>query len=247
MLINVNAKSIQNGCIVKDQIKGLLFDKDGTLFDFERTWGGWCARVLAELAPDDLELRRNLAQACGYDVDTGRFVAGSVVVNGTADDTAAAIFAVDPNISMAHSKAVGHKMLADLPLAQVCDLDQLFITLRGHGLALGVATNDFEANATAQLSAANLDTHFPFVAGYDSGFGGKPGPGMIHGFCEAVGLGVEQVAMIGDSTHDLHAGRAAGCFTVGVLTGPALRGDLERDADLILPDISHLVGALGLE
>ena len=31
-------------------IKGLLFDKDGTLFDFEKTWNSWTSRILFEVA-----------------------------------------------------------------------------------------------------------------------------------------------------------------------------------------------------
>ena len=49
-----------------------------------------------------------------------------------------------------------------------------------------------------------------------------------------------QVAMVGDSTHDLHAGRAAGMTTIGVLTGPATEETLAPFADAVLPDISHL-------
>ena len=46
--------------------------------------------------------------------------------------------------------------------------------------------------------------------------------------------------MVGDSTHDLIAGHAAGMRTVAVLTGLAVREDLEDLANLVLPDISHL-------
>ena len=46
--------------------------------------------------------------------------------------------------------------------------------------------------------------------------------------------------MVGDSTHDLIAGRAAGMHTVAVLTGLAVREDLENLADMVLPDVSHL-------
>ena len=28
------------------KIKGLLFDKDGTLFDFDKTWNSWTKRIL---------------------------------------------------------------------------------------------------------------------------------------------------------------------------------------------------------
>ena len=46
--------------------------------------------------------------------------------------------------------------------------------------------------------------------------------------------------MIGDSLHDLHAGKAAGFITVGVLTGPARRGALEPHADVVLNSIAEL-------
>ena len=48
--------------------------------------------------------------------------------------------------------------------------------------------------------------------------------------------------MVGDSRHDLAAGRAAGLTTVAVLTGVAVAEDLADLADAILPDISHLPG-----
>ena len=46
--------------------------------------------------------------------------------------------------------------------------------------------------------------------------------------------------MVGDSRHDLIAGRAAGMQTVGVLTGMAELADLAPFADVVLPDIGHL-------
>lgn len=51
--------------------------------------------------------------------------------------------------------------------------------------------------------------------------------------------------MVGDSLHDLLAGRAAGMATVGVLTGIADHGTLAPHADAVLPDIGHLPAWLG--
>jgi phosphoglycolate phosphatase len=53
--------------------------------------------------------------------------------------------------------------------------------------------------------------------------------------------------MVGDSAHDLTAGRAAGMGTIAVLTGLAKASDLEPFADLVLPDIGYLPNWLGLE
>ena len=61
-------------------IRGVIFDKDGTLFDFQSTWGIWTAQVLERIAGSDDELLRQLAQALGYDVQTRRVQPGSVIV-----------------------------------------------------------------------------------------------------------------------------------------------------------------------
>jgi phosphoglycolate phosphatase len=64
-------------------------------------------------------------------------------------------------------------------------------------------------------------------------------------FACALGLDPGRVVMVGDSLHDLVAGRAAGMQTVGVLTGLACRDELAPCADVVLPDIGHLTTWLG--
>ena len=61
------------------------------------------------------------------------------------------------------------------------------------------------------------------------------------GFCKAVGLHPSQVAVIGDSTHDLEMGHAAGAgLNIAVLSGTAGRDDLAPHADLVLDSIADL-------
>jgi phosphoglycolate phosphatase len=65
---------------------------------------------------------------------------------------------------------------------------------------------------------------------------------MVLGFCHAVGLARDEVAVVGDAVHDLAMGRAAGVgLTVGVLSGTSQRADLEGYADLILGSVADLV------
>ncbi len=45
-------------------IRGLLFDKDGTLFDFNSTWGRWTAEVIREFTTD-ATLQGRLARRLG--------------------------------------------------------------------------------------------------------------------------------------------------------------------------------------
>jgi len=108
-------------------------------------------------------------------------------------------------------------------------------------------TNDSEQSAHDQLGS--VDVAYPndldFVAGYDSGFGAKPNPDPLLAFAKKVSVEPDRCAMVGDSVHDLLAGRRAQMQTIGVLTGLATEADLSPYADLVLRDISHIPHALG--
>ncbi len=225
-----------------EPIRGVLFDKDGTLFDFEATWNAWAAMTLAELSKGDRDRANALGARMGYDFAAKRFDPESPVIAGTPDDIVRLLAPGVPELSAAELTFRINATAARAPQVEAVPLGPLIERLRAMGLKLGVATNDAEAPARAHLAGVGHEASFDFIAGYDSGFGGKPGPGMCLGFAAAVGLGPETVLMVGDSTHDLDAGRAAGMRTVAVLTGMAGEDDLGPRADVVLPDIGHLPG-----
>jgi phosphoglycolate phosphatase len=218
---------------------GILFDKDGTLFDFNATWVAWVEALIARWGGSDADLRSKLAAAVGFDLTARAFHQSSVVIAGTPEDVAEALAPVlnrpaAPLVGLLNAEA------AQAPMAEAVPLLPLLNGFRAQGLKLGVATNDAEAPARAHLDAAGVTALFDFIAGSDSGHGGKPAPGMCLGFTAATGLAPARVVMVGDSTHDLAAGRAAGMQTVGVLTGLAGAEVLAPLADVILPDIGAL-------
>ena len=222
------------------EIHGVIFDKDGTLYDFEATWGRWTVDLIADLAQDDAALADRMAQAVGFDLAARRFDPASPVIAGTPEVAAALLGPHVPGVSRGALIARMNASAARAPLVEATPLGPLMSALRGRGLRLGVATNDAESAARAHLAFSGVAAAFDFIAGYDSGYGAKPGPGMLEGFARATGLAAGSVAMVGDSLHDLEAGRAAGMVTLAVLTGPAPAEQLAPLADAILPDIGHL-------
>ena len=223
-------------------IKGILFDKDGTLFDFGTTWNGWAAQVIADLAGGDGALAEGLAGVLRFDPVARRFHPDSPVIAGTNREVAELIATVLTGWRLAALEERLTRHAAAAALAPAVALGPFLRGLAGQGLRLGVMTNDAEAAARAHLAAAEVAGLFDFIAGFDSGFGAKPAPGPLLAFADAMGLAPETVVMVGDSTHDLQAGRAAGMRTVGVLTGMADRATLAPLADTVLPDIGHLPG-----
>lgn len=227
-------------------MRGLLFDKDGTLFDFRATWAAWCDGLIADLAQGDAVRAAVLAEAIGYDRAAGRFHKSSPVIAETVAVLVAVIRQALPDVDPGPLQARLVATATAAPQVEAVPLAPLLDRLSRAGLMLGVATNDAEASARAHLARAGVGGLFTFIAGYDSGHGGKPGPGMPAAFARATGLAPADCAMIGDSTHDLVSGRAAGMVTVAVLTGPAERAELEALADAVLPDIGALPRWLGL-
>ena len=49
-----------------------------------------------------------------------------------------------------------------------------------------------------------------------------------------------EIAVVGDTVHDLAAARAAGALAIGVLSGPTDGALLEPLADVILPSVAEL-------
>lgn len=229
------------------RIRGALFDKDGTLVDFTATWRGLVDGMIEDYAAGDADLAGALGHAIGYDLGAGLFLPGSPVVAGSAAEVAELMAALLPGRDAALIEADANRRAAASGagdasgLAAVAGLAAALDELGAAGVSLGVATHDSEAAARAHIQALGVADCFAFVAGYDSGFGLKPGPGMPVAFCAALGLAPAEIVMIGDSVHDLGAARAAGCAAaVGVLTGPATAAELGPHADIVLPSIADL-------
>lgn len=220
-------------------IRGILFDKDGTLFDFDATWVAWAKVLLADISGGDDALAARLAACVGYDPQRGAFEPSSPAIAGTPAQLAAALAPV-LGWSEAHVTERINASAAIAPMTEVTDLKAFLTSLSRAGFALGVATNDAMEPTLAHLDKSGIREAFDFIAASDGAFTPKPDPAMCLGFAKSVGLAPAQIAMVGDSLHDLHAGRAAGMATVAVLTGLAEADELAPHADAVLPDISHL-------
>ena len=91
--------------------------------------------------------------------------------------------------------------------------------LRGAGLRLACLTNKPAAFALPLLRAKGLDGFFGHVFGGDAFERKKPDPLPLLKTCEALGTQPARTLMVGDSSNDAQAARAAGCPVVLVTYG----------------------------
>jgi phosphoglycolate phosphatase len=224
-------------------IKGILFDKDGTLLDYDASWLP-VNRKLADIAAEgDAALADRLLSACGMDPVTGHVVPDSLLAAGNTRQISEGLVAAGSRLDIDDLTRQLDALFSGAAefAVPVTDLGAFFRRMKARGYRLGVASSDNQTSIRETARRFGFADCLDYVAGYDSGFGVKPEPGMVLGFCAVTGLLPHQVAMVGDNNHDLHMGRNAGVgLNIGVLTGTGSRDSLGKAADYCLADITEL-------
>ncbi len=224
-------------------IKGILFDKDGTLLDYDESWLP-VNRELARIASEgDAALADHLLRECGMDPVSGHIVPDSLLAAGNTRQIAEGLVAAGSKVDVIELTIKLDELFSNAAefSVPVTDLAGFFARLHARGFRLGIASSDNERSIRQTAQRFGFAGHIDYVAGYDSGFGTKPEPGMVLGFCAATGLDPSEVAVVGDNNHDLHMGRNAGAgVTVAVLTGTGSRASLAAASDYCLNDITEI-------
>jgi phosphoglycolate phosphatase len=116
--------------------------------------------------------------------------------------------------------------------------------LRARGLRLACLTNKPTAFAKPLLASKNLAAFFEVMFGGDAFDRKKPDPLPLIKACEALGTQPARTLMVGDSSNDAKAARAAGCPVVlvsyGYNHGQPIR---EVDADGFIDSLADLTAA----
>ena len=220
------------------KIRGIIFDKDGTLFDIQRSWSEWANVFVTKFSKKhDLEITK-LADAIHFDLASSKFLKESIFVHGSVDEVVDAIFQLFPQIP---KNAIHHGLFensSDAKQVPLTDLHKLFSSL--NTITFGLVTNDSEHNAVNHLKQHNLTQYFDMIIGYDSGYGSKPEPGQLEAFLRKTNLLSQEVLMIGDSTYDLVAANKISMPCLGVLSGTANKKDLSPYTPFIIDSIDEL-------
>ncbi|MDO9415646.1 HAD family hydrolase [Pararhizobium sp.] len=227
--------------------KGILFDKDGTLLDYAKSWVPVNYELARIAARGDAPLARQLLTATGMDPDTAYVTPDSLLAAGNTVEIAKGLIAAGSPVPHDELVAQLDQLFANAASfsVPVTDLESFFSGLHASGYRLGVASSDNENSIRQTASRFGFAKFLDYVAGYDSGFGVKPEPGMVLGFCAATGLEPHQIVVVGDNNHDMHMGRSAGAgMTVAVLTGTGSRQSLAAASDHCLTDITGLPAIL---
>lgn len=226
------------------KIKGVLFDKDGTLIDVHSTWIPIYRQMLGELFATDEDGANALMGQVGYDHAKQGFRPGSIIAAGT---TAQLVDVWWPGLD-ARGRAEKIRMidhdfgaLVNASLVPLMPLEPIFTELRSMGLKLGVATNDSHVAARNHMSAVGVIEHFEDIIAADTVPVAKPSGNMIRRFADVTGLAPSAIAMVGDNSHDMEEARNGGAgLAIAVLSGNAGHDDIAHLADHTVASVAEL-------
>lgn len=103
--------------------------------------------------------------------------------------------------------------------------------LRGDGHRMAVVTSKLTVGARRSLDFLGITDCFDTVVGLESTTRHKPEPEPVLLALERLGgIAPARALFVGDSTHDMHAGRAAGVLTAAATWGPFSRESLATTA-----------------
>ncbi|MCK6447618.1 MAG: HAD-IA family hydrolase [Planctomycetes bacterium] len=190
-----------------------LFDLDGTLID--------SVEVIR------LSFEHALREHCGLAAEHDEWLAGlgtplSAQFRRYVDDPAE----VERMIATyrAHNAAHHDALVRGYP-----DVREMLDGLVASGVKLGIVTSKQRGRAIQGLEHCGLGEIFELVIGVDEVTRHKPHPEPVLAALAALGAEAERAIYVGDSPHDLAAGRAAGTRTAAALWGPFPRAWLEPE------------------
>jgi phosphoglycolate phosphatase len=235
-------------------IKGILFDKDGTLIDFNAIW----LPVIYELV-DGLINKYDLSFEKAQELLASVGVFGQVVdskgpfATGTGEQVGEALHKclLGFGIQAEEREQFSEKVILDFTaLAQkyrqrilpIGNLAQTMAELKRRGFYLGTSTSDTRENTVLCLEKLGILEYFDFLGTDDGTSRHKPHGDLLHAFCKEFALQACEVAIAGDTQVDLLFAKNNGAgLAVGVLYGTGTREDLAELADLLLPDVNSML------
>jgi len=213
------------------RVKGLCFDVDGTLSDTDDVWVGRISQKLSHLP---FLFRKGDAQP---------FARWLVMVTESPMNGVYHLLdqlSLDDDFARLYNRLSQKSRKQPNPFQLMSGARDLLDWTRTRFPQTVVSARD-EHSTKRFLEQFELIPFFHEVVTSQTCEYTKPFPHPIHHAARSMGLSAEECLMIGDTTVDVLAGRAAGAQTIGLLCGFGTEKELRRaGADLVLKDLDEL-------
>lgn len=227
----------------------VIFDKDGTLIDFNFMWAEWVVTLAQRLElATGLPVSHRLYEVMGFDPVQRRVLAdGPLAAHSMASLRllSAAVLREFEIPQETANDAVNSTWLVPDPVElarPLADLPHIFESLRARGIQIAIATSDDRTPTQTTLQCLGVAPFISAVVCADDHIPLKPAPDMILSICRSLAVSPARTMVLGDSVADLQMGRAAGCgMVVGVSSGVTPADKLSPFADTVISSVSDLI------
>jgi phosphoglycolate phosphatase-like HAD superfamily hydrolase len=231
--------------------QAIIFDKDGTLIDFDSMWGSWTLHLADRLqAAIGVDIRQDLCDCYGYDIARRKIVPdGSLTCTPmwrlhelmVEVVTSFGIPSIEASCAVAKAWHVPDPVTLAKPFT---DIRKLFLNIHQLGIKIAIATTDDRQPTQAMLGAFGVKDLVATMVCADDGVKAKPAPDMVTTICQRINVDPCHVLVIGDTVADLQMARSAGVgYVIGVLSGVGSLANLTPLADLLIDTIDTLQGS----
>ena len=255
--------------IPNNEIKLVIFDKDGTLIDNTLMFGNWTLEIvknLSEIFPELLHKEKNkptIWKHLGYDNIKNEFDGDSIVAKGSNDDIRNAIcdYVINIRKLVECNNEKDHKSIVQMireiwfdikvtkdTIKQCGDVHGVFNFLHMNNIKIAICTCDDRKPTEECLKILNIHVNNQgngtyindLICGNDM-IANKPAPDPLLKICKNLNIKPENAMMVGDTISDIHAGiNAKFGRVVGVLSGGYKNVNL-NEADTIIPNINSII------
>ncbi len=238
-------------------IKGIIFDKDGTLLDMDSYWlpvaRAAYQDILQTVGRKDIPIEE-LFLATGV-VDGKAEISGSLCC-GTYGQLGGDIYSVltrrGVNISLQETvdltvKFFHNNMDKGVMNPTSPSLKKTLTSLKEKGLKLAVVTSDDRFVTLKCLETLEIKELFDDIFADDGVHPSKPDPYYANTFMQKYGLKNSETLMVGDTFTDVNFAQNAKISFVGIAKNQHNRQLLEDRAATVISDMQELLEILGYE
>ncbi len=232
-------------------IKGILFDKDGTLIEFHSLWISaaiWSMSELIKVNNLSQDLHEYILELIG--VVDGKIISDAPLAYKTYEEISQDITncLAEKEIYL-ESKNIENQIKnffeqfvesSKYKYQEITDTKQLLTKLKEMNIILGVATADTKQSTIDCLEKIDVLQEFDYIGTDDGIMKPKPNSDMLLDFMENYSLKANEIMIVGDTYNDILFAKNNGAVAVGVLSGVSKVEDFKDEADFVIGSIVDL-------
>ena len=234
--------------------KAILFDKDGTLIDFDAFW-----ITISTIAIEDILKELECENVTAGDilsvlgVEDGITNIDGILCSSTyskiGDNINYALSEFGYIFDLEYVRNITLRAFArhvDKGVAKgTCEnIRETLLKIKKEGIKIFVVTSDRLFTTEKSLNKLGIFDLFDGVYTDDGDVPPKPKPDCVYDICEKFSLSPDEIIMVGDTVNDVNFAKNAGIKMIGVAKGEKNRVRFLKQTDIVLPDISYVLDYL---